>query len=57
MAASEGWTSVLVLTGVVTDPATVLPAPDVTLTSIADLPGVVAAALSGTESGRGQPDS
>lgn len=38
MAVEEGWTSVLVLTGVVTDPASVDPAPDVVLASIADLP-------------------
>ena len=39
MANDEGWTSVLVLTGVVTDPASVDPPPDVVLASIADLPG------------------
>lgn len=39
MATHEGWTSVLVLTGVVTDPASVDPHPDVVLASIADLPG------------------
>jgi len=38
MAEIEGWRSVLVLTGVVSDPAEVCPAPDAVLASIADLP-------------------
>lgn len=38
MAVIEGWTSVLVLTGVTSDPTTVDPAPDIVLDSIAELP-------------------
>jgi HAD superfamily hydrolase (TIGR01450 family) len=37
MAVAEGWTSVLVLTGVTSDPSTVDPVPDLTLPSIAEL--------------------
>lgn len=43
LARNAGWTSVLVLTGVTTDPATVDPVhrPDVVLASIAELPGAL----------------
>jgi glycerol-1-phosphatase len=38
MAVAQGWTSVLVLTGVVDDPSVVEPAPDIVLGSLAELP-------------------
>jgi len=43
MAAAEGWTSVLVLTGVVSDSSGVSPAPDLVIGSIADLPDALEA--------------
>lgn len=43
MAAAEGWSSVLVLTGVVTDPTGVTPTPDLVCRSLADLPTALAA--------------
>jgi 4-nitrophenyl phosphatase len=46
MAASEGWTSVLVLTGVISDPTGVVPTPQIVLGSIAELPDLILGGLS-----------
>lgn len=42
MAAAEGWGSVLVLTGVTTDPADARPAPDLVASTVGAVPGLIA---------------